>query len=43
MDWFPLLNSLRVASLATVITFFLGVFVAAGVMRCPTWLKGALD
>ena len=43
MDWFPLLNSLRVASLATVITFFLGVFVAAGVMRCPRWLKGALD
>lgn len=43
MDWFPLLNSLRVASLATVITFFLGVFAAAGVMRCPRWLKGALD
>lgn len=24
MDWFPLLNSLRIAGISTVITFFVG-------------------
>jgi molybdate transport system permease protein len=43
MDWFPLLNSLRVASIATVITFLLGIWAANGITRLPPWLKGALD
>ena len=43
MDWFPLLNSLRVAGIATVLTFLLGIWTANGVTRLPAWLKGALD
>jgi molybdate transport system permease protein len=43
MDFFPLLNSLRVALIATAITFLLGVWAANGVTRLPPWLKGALD
>lgn len=43
MDWFPLLNSLRVALIATVLTFFLGILAANGITRLPAWLKGALD
>lgn len=35
MDWFPLLNSLRVASIATVITFLLGIWAANGITRLP--------
>ena len=43
MDWFPLLNSLRVAAIATMFTFLLGIWAADGVTRLPAWLKGALD
>ena len=43
MDWFPLLNSLRVASVATVITFLLGIWTANGITRLPRVLKGVLD
>lgn len=43
MDWFPLLNSLRIALIATVITFFLGIFAAWEVAKLPRWLKGVLD
>lgn len=43
MDWFPLLNSLRVAAIATTLTFLLGIWAANGVTRLPAWLKGALD
>ncbi len=43
MDWFPLYNSLRVAAIATVITFFAGLFAAQKVSRLPAWLKGMLD
>ena len=43
MDWFPLLNSLRVASIATVITFLLGIWAANGITRLPRALKGVLD
>ncbi|MBR3570332.1 MAG: ABC transporter permease subunit [Oscillibacter sp.] len=35
MDWFPLLNSLRVALLSTAIVFFPGLFAAYRVMRMP--------
>lgn len=43
MDWFPLLNSLRVAAAATVIVFFLGIFAAYSIAKLPPALKGALD
>ena len=43
MDWFPLLNSLRVAFISTVLIFLLGIWAANGVTRLPAWLKGALD
>lgn len=43
MDWFPLLNSLRIASIATVIVFFLGIFAAQTIARLPRLMKGALD
>lgn len=43
MDLFPLWNSLRVAAIATVLTFLLGIWAANGITRLPAWLKGALD
>ncbi|NLL36648.1 MAG: molybdate ABC transporter permease subunit [Fretibacterium sp.] len=43
MDWYPLWNSLRIAAIATVITFFLGVFAAYQIAKLPRLLKGALD
>ena len=43
MDWFPLLNSLRVAGVATVFIFLLGIWAANGITRLPTVLKGVLD
>ena len=43
MDWFPLLNSLRIAVISAVIVFFLGVAAAYYVAKLPRALKGALD
>lgn len=43
MDWFPLFNSLRVAGIATVITFFAGIFAAHCVTFAPRSVKGVLD
>ena len=43
MDWFPLLNSLRVAAISTVIVFFAGVFAAYYIARLPRLVKGVLD
>lgn len=43
MDWFPLLNSLRVAALSAAIVFFLGVAAAYYIAKLPRALKGALD
>ncbi len=43
MDWFPLLNSLRIASITCVIVFFLGVFIAYYIARLPRVIKGTLD
>ena len=43
MDWYPLLNSLRVAAISTSVTFFLGIFSAWHIVRVPRALKGALD
>lgn len=43
MDWFPLINSLRIAGISTVIIFFLGIFAAYYIARAPRLLKGILD
>ncbi len=43
MDWYPLLNSLRVAAISSVLVFFLGVFAAYRVARLPKLVKGILD
>lgn len=43
MDWFPLFNSLRIAGISTVVTFFLGILAAYYIARVPRALKGVLD
>lgn len=43
MDWYPLLNSLRIAALSTVVIFFLGVLCAQWTFRLPGWVKALLD
>lgn len=43
MDWFPLWNSLRVALISTVIIFFVGIFAAYHIAKCPRVVKGVLD
>ncbi len=43
MDWFPLLNSLRIAAISTVITFLLGIFFAHFIAKTPRIIKGVLD
>lgn len=43
MDWFPLFNSLRIAALATILVFFLGIYVTRGIARLPRGVKGLLD
>ena len=43
MDWFPLINSLRIAGISTVIIFFLGIFAAYYISKTPRMVKGVLD
>lgn len=43
MDWFPLINSLRIAAISTVIIFFAGIFAAYYIAKAPRVLKGVLD
>jgi len=43
MDWFPLINSLRIALIATFFTFFIGIFAASYIARLPRGVKGLLD
>ena len=43
MDWFPLLNSLRIAAISTICVFFLGILAAYYVARLPRAAKGLLD
>ena len=43
MDWYPLINSLRIAAVATVVVFFAGVWLANLVARAPRAVKGVLD
>lgn len=42
-DWFPLFNSLRIAAIASVIVFFLGIGCAHWAARLPGAIKGILD
>ncbi|GFI61404.1 molybdenum transport system permease protein ModB [Clostridiales bacterium] len=43
MDWFPLYNSIRISLIATIITFFTGVFFSYYSVRLPKAVKGAMD
>lgn len=43
MDWYPLLNSLRIAAISTAAVFFLGIWAADGIARLPPAVKGTLD
>jgi molybdate transport system permease protein len=43
MDWSPLFISLKTAVVATIITFFLGIFTAQKVLRVKTKLAWIID
>ena len=43
MDWFPLINSLRIAGISTIIIFFVGIFAAYYNSKAPRVVKGILD
>ena len=43
MDWYPLLNSLRVAAIASAVVFFAGIAAAFYIARMPRIVKGVLD
>ncbi len=43
MDWYPLINSLRIAAIATVVIFFLGIFFAEMTRKLPGAAKGVAD
>ncbi|MCI9351662.1 MAG: molybdate ABC transporter permease subunit [Lawsonibacter sp.] len=43
MDWYPLMNSLRIAAISTAVVFFLGIAAAHWIAKLPRAVKGALD
>ena len=43
LDLYPLLNSLRIAAISTVLIFFLGILAAYYVAKTPRVVKGLLD
>ena len=43
MDWYPLLNSLRIALFSCIIVFFTGIFAAYYIAKLPKAVKGILD
>lgn len=43
MDWYPLLNSLRIAAISSVLVFFSGIFCAYYVAKLPRVIKGIID
>jgi len=43
VDWYPLWNSLRIAAIASLLVFFLGILCAYYVARLPRAVKGVLD
>ena len=43
MDWYPLINSIRIAAMSSILVFFLGIFAAYYAVRLPRIFKGILD
>ena len=43
IDWYPLINSLRIAGISCVIVFFTGIFFAYYAAKLPRTIKGVLD
>lgn len=43
MDWYPLLNTLRIAAISCVLVFFSGIFLAYYAAKLPRTVKGLLD
>lgn len=43
MDLFPLVNSIRISLISTVLIFFVGIFFAYYVAKAPRVIKGVLD
>lgn len=43
MDWYPLINSIRIAFVSCIIVFFTGIFAAYFIARLPKAMKGILD
>ena len=43
IDWYQLINSLRIAAISCVIVFFTGIFFAYYAARLPRTVKGILD
>ncbi len=43
MDWYPLLNSLRIAVISAAVVFFAGIAAAYYIAKLPRVLKGVLD
>ena len=43
IDWYPLINSLRIAGISCVIVFFTGIFFAHYAAKLPRTIKGILD
>ena len=43
VDWYPLLNSLRIAAISCVLVFFLGICLAYYAAKLPRSVKGILD
>ena len=43
MDWYPLLNSLRIAAISAVVVFFAGIAAAYYIAKLPKLVKGVLD
>ncbi len=42
-DWYPLINSLRIAAISCAIVFFTGIFFAYYAAKLPRAIKGILD
>ena len=43
IDWYPLINSLRIAAISCAIVFFAGIFFAYYAAKLPRTIKGILD
>lgn len=43
MDYFPLWNSIRIATISSIAIFLVGIFAAYYLSKLPSWIKGILD